>query len=389
MRDQLLQSRKMEALGTLAGGIAHDFNNILTAILGYADLALMQIRDGQEVVSEIKSILDLGMRARDLVHRILTFSRKVKMDAKPLHLNQVVEQAIRLLERTIVRMINIKLELAEDLWPIMGDSTQLVQVLLNLGANAADAMPGGGQLQIKTVNRTMEPDHPSLYGDLPPGRYVELVVSDTGCGMDAKTLEQMFDPFYTTKGSGKGTGLGLSTVYGIVKSHQGQIICHSQPSDGTTFHVLLPAPPLVSVVDQEPDGPTEAPMGEGETILVVDDEPPVREVLNSILNNYGYRPICAPDAESGLEKLSHDASEARLVILDLNMPGMGGHKMLKELQRIAPNLPVIIASGHLPDGDIPSLIKAGKVDFVPKPFRWSELLKVVRRRLDGEPGSPS
>jgi PAS domain S-box-containing protein len=379
---QLQQAQKMEAVGTLAGGIAHDFNNILQAITGYIEVMASQEDQGPQTRDYLAQIAKAIERATDLVRRLLTFSRKVEPELRPVDLNLEVRQAIQILERTIPKMISIETRLADDLGTISGDANQLEQVLLNLGANAGDAMPQGGRLTIETENEVLDEDYCRRHLDVPPGQYVRLTISDTGQGMDAETQQSIFDPFFTTKDVGKGTGLGLAVVYGIIKNHGGAITCRSRPGRGTTFNIYLPA-------EKQRAGQSETVMpvhqdiqGGTETVLVVDDEPAVRETVGNMLRQFGYQTKSAASGEEALELIGRPSLDVDLVILDLGMPGMGGYKCLEQLRDMDPDLRVIIASGYNVPLQEKQALAAGAVKFLPKPYRLAEMLQAVRQVLD-------
>ncbi|MDY6851106.1 MAG: PAS domain S-box protein [Thermodesulfobacteriota bacterium] len=380
---QLQQAQKMEAVGTLAGGIAHDFNNLLQAIQGYAQVILLETQKGTHTYAYLKNIESATIKAGELTHNLLTFSRKVESKVSPLNINDEVKQIKTLLRRTIPRMIEIEFHLADDLWTVNADSAQLEQILLNLSVNAMDAMPDGGRLVIETENLTLDQEFCQTHLGAKTGDFALLTVSDTGHGMDKETVEHIFEPFYTTKGIGRGTGLGLAMVYGTIKSHQGYITCYSEVGQGTTFKIYLPA------IDQEPKEfqaeKTKVIQGGHETILVVDDEKWVREVAVEILEQYGYQVESAPDGERALEIYSERKDKIDLVLLDLGMPGMGGKKCLEKLVKFDPGVKVVIASGYSADGQIKETHKLGAMGFVGKPYRLEDMLKKVREVLDSEP----
>jgi PAS domain S-box-containing protein len=381
MQVQLRQAQKMEAIGTLAGGIAHDFNNLLQAIQGYAELLLLSKENEGSGRRELQEIIRVSKRAGTLTQQLLTFSRKVESNLRPIGLNHEVEQVRGLLERTIPKMINIQLQLAEDLNLVNADAGQVEQVLMNLAVNAKDAMPDGGKLTIRTQNVVLNEGACLTHAEARPGEYVLLAVTDTGHGMVRQTLERIFDPFYTTKGVAKGTGLGLSIVYGIVKNHDGFITCSSEPGQGTTFGIYFPKV-VGEVASLEQEDP-EAPLASGtETVLVVDDEAFIRDFAYQILNRFGYRVLTAPDGERALEVYRETMDGIDLVILDLIMPGMGGRTCLVELLKINPQVKVLITSGYSPDGPTKETLNAGARGFVSKPFEARELLKRVRGILD-------
>ncbi len=382
LESQLRQAQKMEAVGTLAGGIAHDFNNLLTAILGYSELALNDAESGLSNVTKIREILKAGNRAKDLVTQILTFSRKLEPELKLIDLNQVVIQTEKMLERVIPRMIKIERHLAADLWRTNADSSQLSQVLLNLATNSKDSMPDGGRFVIETRNVTLGREYADRHAGAAPGDYVLLTVSDTGHGMDKETLEHIFDPFFTLKEVGKGTGLGLATVYGIVKTNSGYIMCYSEVGQGTTFKIYLPASRSAEVDQDETPGAEDVPGGT-ETILFVDDEESIRDLGREILTLRGYRVILAGTGEEALEKYQDRGAGIDLVVLDISMPGMGGRKCLRKLVKMNPEVKVIIASGYSLNGQGEDIMASGASEFVAKPFSARDLLAVVRALLDG------
>ena len=379
---QLQGAQKMEAIGTLAGGIAHDFNNILQAIIGYTQIILMGKESGDPDYEKLEAIESSAQRASELTKRLLIFGRKVESQLRPVDLNQEVVQVSKMLERTIPKMINIKLQMAENLKVISADPVQIEQIMMNMGVNARDAMPDGGELVFETKNVSLDNEYCKSHLGCSPGEYVLLNVSDTGHGMDKDLREHIFEPFFTTKEIGKGTGLGLAMVYGIVKSHSGYITCESEPDRGTTFKLYFP------VIEKEAEGlgakKTGGPLeGGSETILLVDDEENIRQLGEEVLSSYGYTVMTAPDGESALELYLKEYERLELVILDLSMPGMGGGKCLEGIIKINPQAKVIIASGYSVNGPTRGAIEAGAKAFVGKPYEVSQILKVVREILDG------
>jgi CheY-like chemotaxis protein len=378
----------MEAVGTLAGGIAHDFNNILGAVIGYTELAQELAQDGDANGEELEQVLLAAERARDLVRQILTFSRKAEADLRPVSLNRAVREALKLLEPTLPKMIDIQARLAEDLRLVNADPTQVDQVLLNLAANAADAMPEGGRLTIETSNVVLGEEHRRRHPEASPGGYVMLSVADTGHGMDKQTAARIFDPFYTTKEVGKGTGLGLATVYGIVKAHNGYIYCASQPGQGTTFEMFLPVLHAAGPAEAGLDEPAGGPPGGSETILLVDDEQALRTLGARALESRGYRVLTADNGEQALEIYRAQTGEVDLVIMDLGMPGMGGRKAMRSILDLNPRVKVVIASGYSPDAQVKDALEAGAAGYVAEPFRKADLLATVRGVLDDGRPSP-
>jgi len=384
LKQHLHQAQKMEAVGTLAGGIAHDFNNILAAITGYTELTLDEASKLGLPAEPLNQVLKAADRAKELVKRILAFSRKMEPVLRPLDLNKEIIQAGRILERTIPKMIEIQYRLAEDLPPIRGDAVQVEQVLLNLGGNARDAMPQGGRLVIETSQAILDEESCRGRLDLRPGHFVVLTVSDTGHGMDEETLAKIFDPFFTRKETGQGTGLGLATAYGIVKTHGGHITCSSEPGKGATFRVYLPALAGEGGLESgEAEEAAETLSGE-EAILLVDDEESLRHIGRQVLANHGYSVRTADSGEAALEIFGRRGVEIDLVILDVNMPGMGGHRCLQALLELDPEVKVIIASGYSRDGSLREVVESGAAGFIGKPFTTREMLRTVRRVLDGD-----
>ncbi|MCB2187163.1 MAG: PAS domain S-box protein [Deltaproteobacteria bacterium] len=383
---ELRQAQKMEAIGTLAGGIAHDFNNILSAIFGFTELALDGAREGEDNSLELAQVLGAAERARLLVKQLLTFSRKGESHRRPLVLNKLINHALPLLQSSLPKMIRLEVNLADDLPLVNADPNQLEQVLLNLASNAADAMPAGGRLIIETAPATLDQEFARRYLEVLPGDYVLLRVRDTGQGMDQDIQEKIFDPFYTTKEVGKGTGLGLSIVFGIVKDHGGYVFCDSEPGGGAVFQLYLPVCPTGEAAVLETPPSPEALLAGSETILVVDDEAPVRTVASRMLAGLGYRVLTAASGEEALEAYRPETPPIALVLLDLGMPGMGGHACLQELLRQDPRAKVVIASGYAAHGQVQASLTAGAAGFVAKPFMRRDLLTTVRRVLDSEPG---
>ena len=381
LESQLRQSQKMEAVGTLAGGIAHDFNNILHAISGYAQLLAPQAQEIPQGKQYHQEIIKAVGKASDLVRNLLTFSRKVESRLKPLAINREVRQSIRLLERTLPRMIEIETSLQDKVWPVNGDANQIEQTLLNLGLNAADAMPQGGKLIISTQNVVLNRASPDNDEKL-RGEYIRLSVADNGTGVSPDHKKHIFDPFFTTKEVGKGTGLGLAMVYGVIKNHNGHISCRSTLGQGTEFIIHLPRlrEPADRVRDDEPPVP-KATVG-NETILLVDDEPSILGLGQTVLEQTGYRILTAACGEEALKIYEERGPEIDLVLLDLNMPGMGGDKCLQHLLKIDPEAKVVVASGYSAQTTVAHITSRGAKGYLVKPFRLFELTQTVRQVID-------
>ena len=382
---QIRQAQKMEAIGTLAGGVAHDFNNLLQVISGYAQLLLWGKSEWDPGHNELVEIQKAVQRAAQLVRQLLTFSRKVEGNRRSIDLNQEILEAEKMLKRAIPKMITIDLHLGSPLKAINADPVQMEQILLNLGSNAADAMRDGGRLILETRNTSLDEEFCRQHLGARPGNYVLLTVADSGQGMDRETVQHIFEPFFTTKEIGKGTGLGLASVYGIVKSHGGYVLCESEVGQGTIFKIYLP-------VVREKEAPVEkgveeTPLiGGSETILVVDDEASVRELAVQILQRYGYQVVAVDCGEAALECFQTRPRGIDLVILDLGMPGLGGFNCLRGLLRIDASVRVLIASGYSVDGSVKECLESGAAGYIGKPYRLKDLLAKVRTLLDGAAG---
>jgi len=341
LEQQLLQSQKMEAIGKLAGGVAHDFNNILSAIIGFSHLALMKLPDSHPAAESVKIIADAGERAAELTRQLLAFSRNQVLEIKVVNLNSIIENMARMLGRMIGETVVLNLELRKPLGNILADTGQMEQVLMNLLVNARDAMPSGGRVTIATAERCLAGQDERNIG---PGAYAVLSVVDTGTGMPPEVQGRIFEPFFTTKGMGKGTGLGLSTVYGIVKQHNGHILVQSEPGQGTTFKLYFP------LVDREVEQPEKrkfsVPMRGAETVLVVDDEPYIRQLLRETLEPLGYRILDAPSGEDAVRISDEFRETIELLVTDVVLPGMNGMRLAKMLRQRRAGINIIFISGY-------------------------------------------
>jgi PAS domain S-box-containing protein len=381
LRNQLVRAQKMEAIGTLAGGIAHDFNNLLQVIIGYSELIAMNPALPDQFSRGVKSINNAAVNGADLVRRLLTFARKTESSAEPLNLNDKIKQIRELLDRTIPKMIQIELKLSKYPAEINADASQIDQIIMNLAVNAGHAMPEGGNLVIETKAVSLDRAYCLDHIEATIGPYILLSVSDTGHGIDKKTMERIFEPFFTTKGPGIGTGLGLSMVYGIVKQHGGHITCYSEPGAGATFKIYFPA--IDSEVKSEKATDSVVPQGGTETILLVDDDDSVRDVGTQMLVEYGYRVITASNGREALEIYSARRETISLVILDLFMPEMGGKECLRALLRMDPKVSVLVASGFTQNGQIAEALDSGARGFIGKPFDIPQLLEEIRKIIAG------
>jgi PAS domain S-box-containing protein len=382
LEEQYLHAQKMEAVGTLAGGVAHDFNNLLQAVLGNAQMFLMEKKADDPGYQQMVAIKQAAQRGAELTQRLLTFSRKVQSKPKVLNLNQEVMQVEKLLRRTIPKMIEVELRLSGDLWAISADPVQMGQVIMNLALNARDAMPEGGKLVIGTKNVALGEEFCKSHVGLRAGSYVLLSVSDTGQGMGKEVLQHLFEPFFTTKEVGRGTGLGLAMVYGIVKGHEGYIECESELGKGSIFKIYFLA--VEQAVEEEEAEEEERPRGGRETILLVDDEESLRDLAKEILSTFGYTVITASDGEGALKIYRREKDKIHLIILDVIMPGMGGMRCLEGLQSIDPEVKVVIATGYSPEGEgqAKAVLEGEAGGYISKPYDMRELLRVVREALD-------
>ena len=365
---QFQQAQRFEALGTLAGGIAHDFNNLLMNIQGNTSLMLFELDNTHPHFELLKNIEKQVKSGAQLTRQMLGYARKGKFNVKPLDLNQIVDESAETFGRTR-KEITIERIFEKDLFSIAADESQIDQVLLNLYVNAADAMPGGGKLILKTQNQThlnIKSDH---YNPM-PGNYVQLTITDTGSGMDKTTLERIFDPFFTTKEMGRGTGLGLASVYGIIKSHDGYIDVESEKDRGTTFTIFLPA--SESGVEGDAEADVRLIKGSG-TLLIVDDEELVLDVGVNMLKKLGYTVLKALNGTEAVEIFKANKEKIKMVILDIIMPDMGGGQVYDKIKAINPQVKVLLCSGYSVDGQAIELLERGCEGFMQKPFTMVEL----------------
>ncbi len=379
---QLRQAQKMEAVGQLTGGIAHDFNNILSVIVGYSSLLQMKMKEGDPIRDDLDQILAASERAAAMIQSLLAYSRKQTLNPKPVSLNGIITRMQRLLERVISEDVHFTIALDKEDSIIMADSGQIDQVLMNIVANARDAMPDGGSLTIETGRTEFDAEYMKQQGYGMPGAYAFLSISDSGTGMDEETKCRAFDPFFTTKEVGKGTGLGLAMVYGIIKQHNGFVNCYSEPGKGTTFKIYLPLY-RASELAKETNNWTHAPLGKGTgTILVAEDEAHLRRLASSVLKEFGYDVLLASDGQEALEMFRDNKDAINLVILDVIMPRKNGHQVFEEIQLMKPGQKVIFTSGYTEDiVHQRGLLSAG-LPFITKPFSPRTLLLKIREVLD-------
>lgn len=378
---QSRQLQKLEAIGRLAGGIAHDFNNVLNVILGYCHLLLDPRLTAEESRSQISRIVKAATRATDLTRQLLAFGRKQFLQTKVIDLNKVIQDTADLIERLIGEDIEVSMSLSETLAPINADPTQIVQIILNLAANARDAMPSGGKLTIRTANIGIHGGYQESQVRMPGGDYAQLVVADTGMGMDDATKARIFEPFFTTKQLGQGTGLGLATVYGIVKQSGGSIWVDSEPDQGTTFRIYFPC--SRGAVRKENVLPTCTPELRGdETILVLEDSDDLREVAVSFLESAGFQVLQSHDPEQGLELARVHRGQIHLLLTDVVLPKMSGRIVAERIRDSRPDIRVLFVSGYTDDVIVRHGVLNQDVNFLQKPYTYATLISKIRSVLD-------
>jgi len=390
LETQLRQAQKMEAVGRLAGGIAHDFNNLLTVINGYAEFALQDLPSDLALCDSINEILLAGRRAAELTNGLLAFSRKQVRQTAILQLNDTVRGTEKMIRRLMGEDIEVRTSLAVDLWEIEADRSQMEQIIVNLAANARDAMPKGGTLTVETSNVEFDGSIGRMLG-VAAGPYTLLAVSDTGIGMDAETQALIFEPFFTTKAAGKGTGLGLATVYGIVKQSGGAITVYSEPGRGTTFKILLPrrknaAAPSAA---EAPEPALLINRGRRRTILLVEDEEKVRRLTATMLQRHGFRVVEAGCGQEALAACRAQDGAIDLVLSDMVMPHMSGPEMAEELRRLRPAVPVLFMSGYTEHAAVNQALLSPDRELLTKPFTTATLLYKVNQALGGSSQSNS
>jgi len=384
LEDQLRQAQKMEAVGQLAGGVAHDFNNILSVVQSYARFVLEEIDPDDPAHLDVKEIVKAGDRATALVRQLLTFSRRETSNPVVLDINGAISGIEKLLRRTIGEDIQLTTRLSDETPLTTIDTANFEQVIMNLALNARDAMPDGGRLSIGT-DRVNTGGEDSISPTLTPGPYVQITISDTGQGMSSEVLEHIYEPFFTTKSRGRGTGLGLSTVYGIVQQAGGDISVTSQPGIGTTFSILLPASDQVVPAAYE-GSPAAAVPGGDETVLVVEDERPVRRLVERVLGGNGYRVLVAATGSEAID-IARESERIDLLVTDVIMPQMSGVTAAESIKGIHPDVKVLFMSGY-PDDTVAHLgVLDGVEKFIQKPFTSEELLGKMRAALDSAPDS--
>ncbi|MGV3774648.1 MAG: response regulator [Verrucomicrobiales bacterium] len=385
-QEQLRQAQKMESMGTLAGGIAHDFNNILAIISGYANKFKSPSLPEDERIKSADAIEKAVQRGAALVRQILTFARKTDVRLEKVNLNSVIEELARMLKETFPKTINLSLDLQSDISPVIADVSQIHQTVLNLCVNARDAMPQGGTLKLKTgvvPGKTIKAKH----ADATDQNYIHISIQDSGIGIDEETIQLIFEPFFSTKQKEGGTGLGLSMVYGIVQNHKGFVDVQSARGAGTLFNVYLPQSSTTegAFLQSAPDHPHNSDSkNANETILFIEDEDLLLDLMQTLLEEKGYRVLTARDGQEGIAMFKQNQNQISLVVTDMGLPTLGGWEVFLQIRQNDPTAKVLLASGYM-DPELKSkILKAGARDFVQKPYVPSELFTRIRRALDDE-----
>ncbi len=381
LEEKLRQAQKMEAIGRLAGGVAHDFNNLLVPIIGYVDLAMIELSEESKLYADLMRVKEAAQRAADLTRQILAFSRRQVLEMRVLNLNEVVEGFKQMIQSLIGEDIELQTSLARSLYPVRADRAQIEQVLMNLVLNARDAMPQGGKLVIETENAFLDAAYIQKYAtEQSPGYHVMLAVSDTGHGMVEETKECIFEPFFTTKENGKGTGLGLATVFGIVQQHQGNIWVYSELGIGTTFKIYLPC---AEADDHAADTTTPEPvsMYGTEAVMVVEDEAMVRKLVCETLETHGYRILEAGSPSHALQLASSHQGTIHLLVTDVIMPEMNGRDLYQKVAAIHPDIRVLYMSGYTDNVIVNRGVLDEGLNFLQKPFTIRTLTRKVRQAL--------
>nr|WP_302475189.1 response regulator [Pseudomonas koreensis] len=380
--EALRQSQKMEAVGQLTGGIAHDFNNMLTGIIGSLELLRRRLARGR--TDDLDSLIDLGVtsanRAAGLTHRLLAFSRRQSLDSKAVQMNTLVLSMGELLQRSLNESIRLDMQLDDNLWVAEADPNQLESALLNLVINARDAMPDGGKLKVATANQVLDPVFTEAYSNLEPGDYVVLSVSDSGCGMPQSVINRAFDPFFTTKPIGQGTGLGLSMIYGFSKQSGGHVSIDSEIDQGTTVKLYLPRFRGEELPDTPIDSQQSPDALDGETVLIVEDDPAVRVLVSAVLSELGYAFVEASDAD-GAVPILESAQRIDLLISDVGLPGMNGRQLAEIGRQHRPELKVLFITGYAEHAAVRGGFLDPGMQMITKPFTFDLLTAKVREMI--------
>ncbi len=381
----LREAQKMQAIGQLTGGIAHDFNNLLTVILGNLEFMRSRPDCDEPTKARIERATWAAQRGATLTSQLLAFARKQPLAPAPIDLGATMPDLVPLLRRTLGEHIDVRYVETAGLWPALADPAQLESAVLNLALNARDAMPGGGRLTIELANKVLDEDYARSHAEVMPGDYAMLAVSDTGHGMTPEVAARVFEPFFTTKPDGKGTGLGLAMVFGFVKQSCGHAKIYSEPGQGTTVRLYLPRAIGGEPVARQQSGPIELPRGTA-TVLVVEDEPAVREIAVAILADLGYRVLEAADGEQALQVFGAHAAEVDLLLTDVVLPGqVRGRELAERIQAIRPAVRVLFMSGYTEN----SIVHHGRLDdgvqLISKPFKREQLARKVQEALEAGP----
>jgi signal transduction histidine kinase len=375
---QLIEAEKLTALGTLAGGIAHDFNNILCGMIGYLAILKKNRLPGEQEYEILNTIEQAGFRAASLIKQLLTFARQEMFELQPVDINENINNVVTLVKNTVSKLITISLKLDASLPGILGDPAQLEQVIMNLCVNARDAMPDGGNLLIESEEVHLDENFCQQHSDATPGHFIKVTVSDSGTGIDANVLSRIFEPFFTTKEFGKGTGLGLSMVYGIVRSHNGFCTIKSKEGEGTDFSFYLPIPPERLNIEKIPlEDAKQITQTKGASLLIVDDEVTIVSMLTIHLQDLGYTVYHAENGQQALDVLAEHKDAIDLIILDINMPVMGGEEAFLKMRAIQPGVKVLIATGYAYSGHAQKIIELGANGFIQKPFRSDDITEKI------------
>ena len=387
LENQFLRAQRMESIGTLAGGVAHDLNNILSPIMMSAPLLRMDELPPEDFDRLLDTIETNAQRGSDIVKQLLAFGRGIEGERVVVQLRHIIKEMVKIARETFPKSINVTAEVAENLWPIMGDPTQAHQILLNLCINARDAMPAGGSLKVIAENVQLDEHYAAQDPEAKQGPYVSIRVTDTGTGIPREIMDKIFDPFFTTKEVGKGTGLGLATVMGIVKSHGGLLHVYSEVGKGSAFNVLLPASPN-AVAAGEQTAHSALPQGEGETILVVDDEPGILGATSKLLERHNYTVLSAADGAEALTLFTRHRNDIRLILTDVMMPVMDGLALTRVIRKMAPDLCIIASSGLEHDARFDELRALGVTTSLTKPYTAEKLLRQLRELLASQRPPP-
>lgn len=375
LQEQLNHAQKMDAIGQLAGGIAHDFNNIIGGMLGIIELMTIKEYTVEDRKRNLQILLNSGQRASELTKKLLMFARKGKIDSTLIDVHKAIKEAVALLERTINKKVHLHTSLNSQNPNIIGDFTQIMNIVLNMGINADHAMPNGGDIAISTIDTFIDLDYCKMSNfKLKPGNYIKITITDTGMGISTDHLDKIFEPFFTTKEQGKGTGLGLAAVYDTVSQHHGEITVDSTINKGTSFHILLPA----SEASKNNSNINNTLYTGSGTILLVDDEYIIQVMAKAILENLGYRVLVANDGKEALDLYKSNADIIKLVILDMVMPEMNGKECFNRLRMLNPDLKIILSSGFTQENDLEDLKREGLNGFIKKPYSTSEISKLIK-----------